>query len=68
MKKPVKQVEPTKTVKPVTNQNATEEKKEEENAAPIDAFNKMHLDAHNAHRANHGVPPVKYSAELAKDA
>ena len=66
MKKPVKQVEPTKTVKPVTNQNATEEKKEDENAAPIDAFNKMHLDAHNAHRANHNVPLVEWSADLTR--
>ena len=44
-----------------------------EDAAPVDAvdiddFNKIQLDAHNEHRANHGAPAVVWDADLAKQA
>ncbi|KAL0266619.1 UNVERIFIED_CONTAM: hypothetical protein PYX00_009112 [Menopon gallinae] len=32
----------------------------------MDMFNKEGLDCHNKYRALHGVPPLKYSAELAR--
>ena len=34
----------------------------------MDEFNKIQLDAHNEHRANHGAPPVAWCADLAKQA
>ena len=40
----------------------------EEDAGEIDEFNKIQLDAHNEHRANHGAPAVEWSADLAKQA
>lgn len=32
-----------------------------------DQFQKQCLDAHNAYRAQHGAPPLKWSAKLASD-
>lgn len=35
---------------------------------PADAFQKDCLDAHNTYRAEHGVPPLAWSAELTRQA
>ena len=37
-----------------------------EDAGDMDDFNKIQLDAHNEHRANHGAPAVVWDADLAK--
>ena len=34
----------------------------------IDDLNRIQLDAHNEYRANHGVPPVRWCPDLAKQA
>ena len=35
-------------------------------SSPIDDFNKMHLDAHNKYRSDHGVPPLAFDASLGR--
>ena len=66
---------PRKEVEPEKSQEVNEEDaaaaaapEEEEPAGEIDDFNKIQLDAHNEHRANHGAPAVEWSADLAKQA
>ena len=39
-----------------------------EDAGEIDDFNKIQLDAHNEHRANHGAPAVVWDSDLARQA